>query len=42
MNINERVEYFLNNKKYNQRTNMCEMFKKNKSDKSKYKIYITF
>ena len=42
MNINERVEYFLNNKKYNQRTNMCEMFKKHKSDKSTYHNYTTF
>lgn len=42
MNIDSRIEEFLNTKKYNNRTEMCQIFEKNKSDKSTFHNYTTF
>jgi len=39
--MNDKIEKFLNNKLYNVRTPMCEIFEKNKSDKSTFHNYTT-
>lgn len=42
MNIETLINEFVQNKKYNERTLMCELFKNNNSDKSTYHNYTTF